>query len=205
MTINFSKKHLIIACSIIAVIIVTLFGYHFYSISQYEKNAKEFKARVSAIQLPMAIILDDYQKNWHSAIWDHKAINQNGYSSYCSDFSTALQWRIEANKNGVNLINTHFNKIKDLMEKMDNPPGKYEKVHEKFMDIYNKLYKVNSQCKFPEGSLQSFSNEINTLLSDIRAEMSETDITIPVESDLAKQYLEEFNNDAEVLKKALKK
>ena len=91
------------------------------------------------------------------------------------------------------------------MEKMDNPPGKYEKVHEKFMDIYNKLYKVNSQCKFPEGSLQSFSNEINTLLSDIRAEMSETDITIPVESDLAKQYLEEFNNDAEVLKKTLKK
>lgn len=205
MTINLSKKYLIIGCTILAVLIAALIGYHFYSVSQYEKNAKEFKARVSAIQLPIAIILDDYQKNWRSAIWDHKAINENGLSSYCYDFSTALKWRVNANKNGVNLINAHFSTIKSLMEKMDNPPGKYEKVNEKFMDIYNKLYKLNSQCKSPEGSLQSFSNEVNSLLSDIRAEMSETDITIPVETDDVSKYIKEFTKEAEVLRESLKK
>ena len=67
MTIKLEKKHLILGAVVIAVCLVMGFGYHFYSVYSYEQNAKEFKARSSAILMPMAVVLDDYQKNWRSA------------------------------------------------------------------------------------------------------------------------------------------
>jgi hypothetical protein len=200
MTINLSKKHLIIGASAIALIIGAFVAYHYYSVSQYEKNAKEFKARVSALELPMAIVLDDYQTNWRSAIFDDRAVDETGHKTYCSDFSTALKWRMNANKKLVDLINSHFLDVKRLMGKMENPPGKYEKVHEKFKSIFNNLYKLNSQCKSPDGSLQSFSKEVNDLFNDIKTEMNETDLTISVESGKISDYIDEFTKELEIMK-----
>jgi hypothetical protein len=202
MTITISKKHLIIAISVLALIGISFVGHHFYSISQYEKNAKEFKARVTTLQVPMAYVLDDYQKNWRSAIFDHQAIDQIGVSTYCSDFSDAINWRMIANKTSIRFIETYFYDLERLMKKMDNPPSKYEKVQEKFMSIYNKMYKLKSQCKSPDGSLQSFTNEINSLYSDIKTEMNETDLTISVETSMLREYLEDYNRQFELVLKA---
>lgn len=202
MTINISKKHLIIAISAIAFICVALVGHHFYAISQYEKNAKEFKARVSTLQVPMAYVLDDYLTNWRSAIFDHRAEDQIGISTYCNDFSTAINWRMIANKTSVNLINSYFYDLERLMKKMENPPSKYEKIQEKFMSIYNKMYRLKSQCTSPEGSLQSFSNEVNSLFGDIKTEMNETDLTISVETSILTEYLNDYNRQLELLIKA---
>lgn len=202
MTVNISKKQLIIGGSIIALIILALIGYHFYSISQYEKNAKEFKAGVSALQLPMAYVLDDYQNNWRSAIYDDRAINEDGFSTYCGDFSTAIRWRMNANKEIVGVINSHFVSLKLLMEKMKNPPGKYEKVHEKLLNIYNNMYKLNSLCESPDGSLQSFSNDVNLLFSEIKTEMNETDITIENDADVLKQKMDRFTVELEAIRDA---
>ena len=56
----------------------------------------------------MAYVLDDYQKNWRSAIFDHQAIDQIGVSTYCSDFSDAINWRMIANKTSIRFIETYF-------------------------------------------------------------------------------------------------
>ncbi len=47
-----------------------------------------------------------------------------------------------ANKTSIRFIETYFYDLERLMKKMDNPPSKYEKVQEKFMSIYNKMYKL---------------------------------------------------------------
>ena len=201
MTIKLEKKHLILGAVVIAVCLVMGFGYHFYSVYSYEQNAKEFKARSSAILMPIAVVLDDYQKNWRSAIFDHEAYDETGRSRYCSDFNTAIGWRKDALKKVVSLIDSYFYHIEKLIKEMDNPPSKFERVQEKFVDIYNDLYKLKRQCISPEGSLQTFSSEINNLVSDIHTNMNETDITIPHDTKLMTKYIDEFTESMKIIAK----
>lgn len=202
MTIKLEKKHILIGSIIVALIIALLIGKNIYSTHKYEKNAVEFKARTSALMLPIGLILEDYQKNWRSAIFDHEAYDETGSKSYCSDFNTAIRWRKESNKKVVSLVDTYFFDIKDLMKDMDNPPSKYEKVHDKFLSIYNNLNKLKSLCSSPEGSLQTFGSNVNELFSDISSDLKETDLTIDSDSKLATKYMEEFNETLELLSKA---
>lgn len=204
MTIKLEKKHLIIGVSVVVLCVVMCVGWHFYSVNKFEKNATEFKARTSSLLLPMSFVLDDYQKNWRSAIFDKEAYDETGFSRYCSDFNTAISWRKEAMKHLTNLIGTYLYDIEDLLKEMDNPPSKYEKVYDKFVTIYNNLYKLKKQCQSPEGSLQTFSQNINDLVSDIGTDLNETDLTIPKDIELMTKYTDEFTKSLEVVTKALK-
>lgn len=153
----------------------------------------------------MAFILDDYQKNWRSAIFDHEAYYETGEKLYCSDFNDAISWRRTANKNILSLIDSYFYHIKDLMKDMDTPPSKYENVHNKFLAIYNNLNKLKSLCNSPEGSLQTFSSDVNNLFSDIQSDLNETDLTIESDTEMMTKYMSDFTESLEILNKALEK
>ena len=204
MTVKIEKKHIFIVGAILILLIALIVGVNIYSTHKYKKNAIEFKARTTALTMPMALVLEDYQKNWRSAIFDHEAYDETGASRYCSDFNTALGWRITAHKKVLSLIDLYFFDIKDLMKDMDNPPSKYEKVHDKFLAIYKNLNKLKNLCNSPEGSLQSFSSNVNNLLSDIHSDLKETDLTIESDSKMMSKYIDEFTESLETIRKVQK-
>ena len=91
-----------------------------------------------------------------------------------------------------------------VFDNVDNPPSKYEKVHDKFLAIYKNLNKLKNLCNSPEGSLQSFSSNVNNLLSDIQSDLKETDLTIESDSKMMSKYIDEFTESLETIRKVQK-
>lgn len=182
MTITITKKHLfallgIVACAIIFFLAVNSFGK-----ADYETTAKDMKLNAMVAASISQEILADYQKNWSSAISDHRAINSDGKSEYCSEFSEAIAWRyIFFTKKGyISVLDSVANIVKEDMKIMEDAPSKFEETQKSFLAMYNDMNTLISLVKDPKGSLMTFGQRVNEILLDFEKRYNETDLKISI-------------------------
>ena len=89
MTINITKKQIIIALSAIVVILVGVFGYNAYRTSQYEKNTEHFKEYSYKLYLVSTNLCSQINSVWSGYIFDDKHyFGPKSGGSYSSSYSS---------------------------------------------------------------------------------------------------------------------
>lgn len=182
MTITITKKHLFAFLGIIVCAFIFFLVTKFYGKADYETTAKDMKLNAIVAASISQEILADYQKNWSSAISDHRAINSDGKSEYCSEFSEAIAWRyIFFTKKGyISVLDSVANIVKEDMKIMEDAPSKFEETQKSFLAMYNDMNTLISLVKDPKGSLMTFGQRVNEILLDFEKRYNETDLKISV-------------------------
>ena len=185
MTITLNKKNIIIASAAILVIIICIFAYKRYNISQYENAAAEMKINTSVNVALLGEILYDINSAWNTGIEGGTIKDAEGESVYVSDMSKAVQIRIAYwEVHGYyDIIDSLAKETSHEMETMSNTPSKYEDTQKTFTEIYKSTNELISLSKTPQYNLMSFSEKINDLLMNVNSKMKETDLFIKVSDD----------------------
>lgn len=193
MTITIGKKQIYGLLAIVLIGCCILLGYKSCGKVDYESTAKNMKLNAWITTSYAAQILSDYQTNWRSAINDHRAINADGKSDYCYEFSTAIAWRfLYYTKNGhIKLLDSLSNAVKEDMKLMEDAPSKYQETQKSFLGLYNDMNTLVSLVKDPKGSLMTFGQRVNELMLDFENKYNETDLKISIsEADKNAKVLE---------------
>ena len=182
MTITIGKKQVYGFIAIVLIGCCVFLGYKSCGKVDYESTAKNMKLNAYLTTSYAAQILSDYQKNWQSAINDHRAINAEGKSDYCYEFSTAIAWRyLYFTQNGhIKLLDSLSNAVKEDMKLMEDAPSKYQETQKSFMGLYNDMNTLVSLVKDPKGSLMTFGQRVNELMLDFENKYNETDLKITI-------------------------
>lgn len=182
MTITIEKKHLFGLLVVILVALVVFMSVKSCGKADYETTAKDMKLNAMIASNIAGQILEDYYKNWSSAINDDHAINAKGIREWCSDFNTAISWRyIFFTENGyIKVLDSLSNVVKEEMKIMEDAPSKYVETQKSFLALYNDMNTLVSLVKEPKGSLLTFGQKVNELLTDVNNRYNETDLKISV-------------------------
>ena len=184
------RKHLTIGC--IAILLLGIGTWYVVdknakakatkeAVAKFNGNAQKIKADAKAIRKLSYIIFYDLYKNWRSAIWDNRAYDSDNERVYCSDFNDAIHWRHEfySIEGCYGKLNKWNQEIETLIRDMQTPPEENLKgVLDKLMPVYHKAEEVVRYCNNPHGTLQSFGNKYETLLSELDNAIEGTDLTI---------------------------
>lgn len=182
MTITITKKHLFAFLGVIVCALIIFFAVKSCGKADYETTAKEMKLNAMVAASISQEILADYHKNWSSAINDHRAINADGESEYCYEFSEAITWRyVYYTKKGyISVLDSVANVVKEKMKIMEDAPSKYEETQKSFLAMYNDMNTLISLVKDPKGSLLTFGQRVNEVLLDFENRYNETDLKISI-------------------------
>lgn len=182
MTITISKKMGYAILGIVAIAIIAVLLVRSCSKVDYETTAKDMKLNAMITTNIAGQILADYQKNWQSAINNKRAINAEGKSESCYEFSEAIAWRyIYYTKNGhIKVLDSLANVVKEDMGIMENAPSKFEETQKSFLALYNDMNTLISLVKDPKGSLMTFGQRVNEILLDVEKRYNETDLKISI-------------------------
>lgn len=144
----------------------------------YLNNAKVIKADSKLIVDAAGMILDDYYRNWRSAIFDKKAYNTEMEIEYCNDFNDAVNWRILYYSDEVATMDSLTDAIQNRLKQMTEVPKKYEPVDNSVKELYSKTKELVSLCHAPESSLRDFGNKVQDAITSVKNSLSASDILI---------------------------
>lgn len=144
----------------------------------YLNNAKVIKADSKLIVDAAGMILDDYYRNWRSAIFDKKAYNTEMEIEYCNDFNDAVNWRILYYSDEVATMDSLTDAIQNRLKQMTEVPKKYEPVDNFVKELYSKTKELVSLCHAPESSLRDFGNKVQDAITSVKNSLSASDILI---------------------------
>lgn len=193
MTITIEKKQIYAFLGIVAVAFVTVMLVKSCGKADYETTAKDMKLNAMITTNIAGQILADYQKNWQSAINDKRAINAEGKSESCYEFSEAIAWRyLYYTKAGhIRVLDSLANVVKEDMKIMENAPAKFKDTQKTFLALYNDMNTLISLVKEPKGSLMTFGQRVNELLLNVEKSYNETELKISLsEAEKNKKTLE---------------
>ena len=145
---------------------------------QYVFHATKIKKYALDIAGAGDMILDDYYRNWWSAIHNKKAYDKHMIKCYVKDFNEAVNWRNSYYLDDVLLMSEMNDSIQSHLKQMVDVPEKYTGMNDKFNDIYTKAAAVISLCLSPEGNVTTFSTESKRVISDLRNAITATDALI---------------------------
>lgn len=182
MTITIEKRHLYVIMGIVIIVIATILFPKSCGKPDYEPTAKDMKLNAMIANGIAGQLLADYQKNWSSAIRDNIAINAEGKSQGCYEFSQAIAWRYiyYTNHGYIKVLDSIANVVKEDMKIMEDAPSKFEETQKSFLALYNDMNTLISLVKDPKGSLMTFGQRVNELLLDAEKRYNETDLKISV-------------------------
>ena len=180
MTITIEKKHLfvllgiIVLCAIVFLITKIALGKKV----DYEATAKDVKINAYTIVNLSSTILSDYQETWSSAIGGAYIKDENGEEHYCSDFNTAISYRMKSYmKEGYfEVIDSLSNVVKEDLQLMEDAPEKFEGVKKTLVAMYGDMNMLVSLVKEPKGSLITFGSKVNELIMSFDKNYKETDL-----------------------------
>lgn len=182
MTIVIDKKHIYGLIAIVLAGICILLLCKSCEKADYETTAKNMKLNAWITTYYATQILSDYQQNWQSAVYDHRAINTDGKYDDCYEFSTAITWRFQyyTNNGHISLLDSLANVVKEDMKLMEDAPSKFDETQKSFMGMYNDMNTLVSLVKDPKGSLVTFGQRVNELMLDFENKYNETDLKISI-------------------------
>lgn len=118
------------------------------------------------------------QSMWRSVIFDHEYIHPiTGERRYCYDFNDGIKYYLE----DIGLLDTIYKK--KVLPKIDSLFGtikKYPNKSQKIFDLAKEAYSINKQAYemafAPSGSLNSYTENFNTLYRKYKELKSQIDI-----------------------------
>lgn len=205
MTINIGKKQLIIGVVAIAVIIVGVFGVSALKNSAYEKNAKQMQRNIHELYYTSSILSSEIHTTWRDYIMDDKEYMDkvtgkfyedswgvpNEYK-WCSSFSVAIAEKqgYYEDKGVQDSLDSLYSATKALLTEMTPAPDKFKDFHSDLSELFHTAEAMYNCAVDPDGNLQSYTNEINTLTSDYKKQSSNIDILIGEIDEVEKSKLE---------------
>lgn len=195
MTINIEKKHLVIGAITLGVILLAIFGSGAAKNAAYMKRAKNCQKDIHLLYYTSSLLSSELHDVWSDYIREDKEyIDRNTgkfYKSrwsapddadmhYCSSFSNAIAEEAEYyDKKGINdYLDSLYNSVKGLMTKMTPAPKKYSEIHSNINALFHTAEAMYNCASSPEGSLLSYTQELNSLSSDYKKQSSQVDIEI---------------------------
>lgn len=193
MTITIEKKHLfgllgiVVLCAIVFLITKTVWGKKV----DYEATAKDVKINAYTVVKLSSAILYDYQEAWSSAISGAYIKDENGEEQYCSNFNTAISYRMKSYiKEGYFVvIDSLSNVVKEDMKVMDDAPEKFQGVQKTLIAMYGDMNTLVSLVKEPKGSLITFGSKVNELMMSFDKNYKETDLKVNISEDELKNKM----------------
>lgn len=205
MTINIGKKQLIIAIVTIVLIIIGVFGFSVIKHSVYENNAKQLQKNIHELYYTSALLSSEIHTTWSDYIFDDKEymdIATGKFYEYswelpdeykwCSSFSVAIaekQGYYDA-KGVQDSLNSLYSATKSLLTEMTPAPEKFKDFHSDLSELFHTAEAMYNCAVDPDGNLQSYTNEINTLASAYKKQSSNIDILIGEIDEVEKSKLE---------------
>lgn len=121
---------------------------------------------------------DQYYSVWHDAIYEDKVVI-DGETAYDFNDALQLQYDLFESEGKLGELQGGIMFTKNFMTDLKNPPEKYEDAYEALVEMYKPFQKYTALAESPDGSLQSFSETTNQLVSEINAAKEEFDIKLP--------------------------
>jgi hypothetical protein len=102
------------------------------------------------------------------------------YGSYVSFNIALLKYSLDDNTIQKRLmLESSQNSVKELMRSVQNPPSAYRDTYDTLSDLYDAYIKLIALATNPNGSLQSYSNEKNTVVSNFMSAYEKLETRIP--------------------------
>lgn len=142
--------------------------------SNFEKEAKPIYSDLKALYGLASRKCELLSSAWSIAIHEKKAID----GTYVSDFNKALMIFQEeiAIKNTDQEIRNRQSNIKETIKDLkDKKNGSYDT----FINLYTNIIQLSELAINPNGSLQSYTNNINNLESEINKQITELEAKNP--------------------------
>ena len=171
---------------------------------QYVIYAIKIKKDAKLIADAAEMILDDYYRNWWSAIRNNKAYDINMSKRYVKDFNDAVNWRIFYYEGELSSMAEMNDSIQSHLKQMVDVPEKYSGMNDKFNDIYTKAAAVVSLCRSPEGNVTTFSTESKRVVSELRSSITATDALIESNDSIKVDAVLDWNKIYDSVKKSQK-
>lgn len=173
MTLPIKRRNLIIIIVVIvaaAVVVGGIFGFNAYK----KAKEKEYFSNMSDISYEMLSSAAEAETAgglvvnvWHNAIWENRDSKTNRYTmkngKFVDDFNDALSALYTDKDFAKNIaeIKADQAEIDDLMQKLKNPPKKYQSAYNALKEYYDDYTKFANLVINPSGSLQTFSANFN--------------------------------------------
>lgn len=138
--------------------------------SEYKKKLESTLTEMVRSAAFAGVTVSSYQDVWRTAIYD------NEYrGAYCSDFNEALGDYIPKTQelDSYKTALSSFVDMEDRLRELQKAPSKYRGAHDEMIILYTHLSELWSHAKWPNGSLQSFSEDIRRLDKEIAAKSKE--------------------------------
>ncbi|RDU37137.1 hypothetical protein DRW41_10680 [Neobacillus piezotolerans] len=193
-----SKSKSIILLAILALVVIAggFFGYNSYQASAKEKDefayAKNYwDAAYSMISggATAEEVTNTYVSVWRDTIYDDQYV-LDGKVNYSSDFNISLAAARKHHAAEIAGLIVNDEHVKGLMKKLNDPPKKYEKLHDMLLDMYT-VYKAHTEmAEDPSGSLDSFSKSLRDNAVEFSSIWEKLNVMIPEDEAFKKAKLE---------------
>ena len=179
----------------ICIVLTIVLGIKHNKEKHYEENLKEFIVESGKSSMASAYICEDLRTIWHDYIFSDKeyfdqstgtfTTRWGSGSTYCSDFSEAVNKKISWNKKNLpSSISETYNKAKTLYKEMTPPPGKYKDIHVYVKQMFKAMERLHSLSEDPTGNLSTYSSNCNQAVEEYTSSLS--DLTNECNIDFSK-------------------
>ena len=192
----FTKYRKILLASIVVVLLVGvgagIVGYLYYQKQEaaetaqidndknYLAAAKSFKNYATEIHEKSIEILEDYVRNWRTAIYDNQAEDVTGKKKWCKDFDEGVTWRIIYYSDDVTALEEKQDKMIAAFKKMESLdcPNNLKPLRAYYDKIRGQVSEAIELCNQPTGNYEQFSRRVDDLRNELRNSLSQTDIYV---------------------------
>ena len=150
------------------------------SLATFNKGLDNIKYNAYCIVYIGEYILDDIAQNWNDAIWNKKAVNEDGKKVYCKDFNTAVLYRYTyfLKHDWYSTLDNLYEKIsktKKEIEACDYKPANADESLTNIKTIVSDMADIIEKCKQPSGNLSQFSNSKEDMISEAKRHIRDFD------------------------------
>lgn len=146
---------------------------------QYARKADTVKN-----QMIMSAALSESVCSFYSTIWRNAAYREGSYSDhtgkyYQLEFNDALLAAREEMQPSIKTIDSLNESIETLMIELNDPPTKFQEVHNQAVTLYSLVKQYGSLANKPEGSLITFNQRTEDISRQISDKINQIEIRLP--------------------------
>lgn len=192
----YMKKYIIITIAAFAVFAIAFGGYKSYKASQYEKNRKEFVVQANKATGLYITMCEGIRQVWYDYIFEDKkyydpedgtflngrTFRANKEEIYCSDFSEAIQKRMEWYAEKLTPeMREPFVEARRLYKAMTPPPGKFEETHKYVKQMFKAMDKLKEYAENPTGNYREYASSCNECVEEYTSALKDLEIESDIE------------------------
>jgi ABC-type transporter Mla subunit MlaD len=183
------KKWLLITTGIILLLVVVAgFWYLNYhnkvnAEKQYKENMSLFLLQSTKVGAKAESMINTYQEVWHDDIFNDGYTTSNGtyHKDRLNNFNQAIkdQWNIYDVLGDNKELKRDMDNVDKTINVLKNPPTQYKDLYKEIVDLYTDLSRFVEKANNPSGSLQSYTNDANSMDTDITKKIDSIRVQLP--------------------------